>query len=133
MGELSKTLQHLSLAQHLLALLFLLGYGCALGAMFGPRGRVRSLLLAGLAAAGFAALTEPWEHGVLLALCAIIAVGVFIALAWATSAIAATMTLLRQPASTSNAPSGSPPPHPVVASAARLVGRAVKRRRAHST
>ena len=89
MSELNKTLHQLTLAQHLLALVFLLGYGTALGSMFGPAGRLRALLLALLAAAGFAALTQPWEHGVLLLMCAIGGVGLFIAMAWALSAIAA--------------------------------------------
>lgn len=89
MDELNKTLHHLSLEQHLLASVFLLGYGVALGSMFSPAGRLRAALLALLAAAGFAALTRPWEHGVLLVGCAIGGVAVFIALAWALSRIGA--------------------------------------------
>lgn len=89
MSELQKTLHQLTLAQHLLGLAFLLSYGTALGSMFGRTGRLRALALALLAAAGFAALTQPWEHGVLLVACAIGGIGLFIAVAWALSTIAA--------------------------------------------
>jgi hypothetical protein len=87
MSELNKTLHQLTLAQYLLAMVFLLGYSTALGSIFGPTGRLRALLMSLLAAAGFAALTRPWEHGVLLALCGIGGVGLFIAMTWAFSAI----------------------------------------------
>lgn len=89
MSELQKTLHQLTLAQHLLGLVFLLSYGTALGSMFGRTGRLRALALALLAAAGFAALTQPWEYGVLLVACAIGGIGLFIAAAWALSAVAA--------------------------------------------
>ena len=89
MSELQRTLHQLTLAQHLLGLVFLLSYGTALGSMFGRTGRLRALALALLAAAGFAALTQPWEHGVLLVACAIGGIGLFIAAAWAISAVAA--------------------------------------------
>lgn len=89
MSELQKTLHQLTLAQHLLGLVFLLSYGTALGSMFGRTGRLRALALALLTGAGFAALTHPWEHGVLLVACAIGGIGLFIAVAWTLSAIAA--------------------------------------------
>lgn len=89
MSELQTTLHQLTLAQHLLGLVFLLSYGTALGSMFGRTGRLRALALALLAAAGFAALTQPWEHGVLLVACAIGGIGLFIAIAWVFSTVAA--------------------------------------------
>ncbi len=96
MGELNQTLQRLSLEQHLLALVFLLSYGTALGSMFSPVGRLRSASLALLAAAGFAALTHPWQHGVLLVGGAIGGVAVFIAAAWALSRVGAGRRLVDQ-------------------------------------
>ncbi len=87
MSELDETLNQLTMAQHLLALVFLLGYGTALSSMFGPKVRLRALLMALLAAAGFASLTQPWEYGVLLVSCAIGAIGMFIAVVWVFSAI----------------------------------------------
>ena len=82
MGELTYTLRHLSPLQHLLALLFLLGYAAALGSMLGPLARLRSVGIALLAAGGFVAATRPWEHGVLLVLCAVGGVALFIAATW---------------------------------------------------
>jgi MFS family permease len=99
MDELNTTLHRLTLEQHLLAGIFMLGYGSALGSMFSPKGRLRAALLALLAAVVFAARTHPWEHGVLLVGCAIGGVAVFIALAWALSRIGAHRGLrLRPPA-----------------------------------
>ncbi|OYT98763.1 MAG: hypothetical protein CFE40_08035 [Burkholderiales bacterium PBB1] len=133
MSELHKTLYQLTLAQHLLALVFLLSYGTALGSMFGPAGRLRALAMALLAAAGFAALTHPWEQGVLLVVCAIGAIGLFIAVAWAFSAIAASDRW----ASGTQAPMRSRGSSPELRDAAtRAVARAahqVKRRRHHRT
>jgi hypothetical protein len=82
MGELNTTLHRLSLEQHMLAGIFLLGYGCALGSMFGPKARLRWALLASMAALAFAARTDPWQHGVLLVGGAMGSVAIFIALAW---------------------------------------------------
>ncbi len=87
MGELNTTLHRLTVEQHLLAGLFLLGYGAALGSMFSPSGRLLAGLLSMLAAIAFAASTDPWEHGVLLVVCAIGGVAVFIALASALSRV----------------------------------------------
>jgi hypothetical protein len=95
MGELNTTLHHLSLEQHLLAGIFLLGYGSAIGSMFSPTGRLRAALLALLAAVGFARLTRPWEHGVLLVGCAIGGLAVFIVVAWMLSMLGAKRGLLR--------------------------------------
>lgn len=131
MSELDKTLNQLTLEQHLLAAVFLLGYGTALGSMFGPTGRRRALLLAIMAAIGFAALTHPWEHGVLLVLCAIGGVGLFIAVASAFSAIAALDRWVATPPNSIR--TGSPPPD-LRDAAAQAVARAahvVKRRRRH--
>ncbi len=133
MGELNKTLHQLTLAQYLLAVVFLLGYGTALGSMFGPTSRRRALLLALLAAAGFSALTQPWEHGVLLVLCAIGGVGVFIAVAWVFSAVTASgrwaAVPRRSPARVRQPPPWRDSAALVVAKAAR----AARRRKRHRT
>lgn len=118
MDELNKTLLHLSAAQHLLALVFLLSYGAALGSLLGPVGRLRSALLALLAAAGFASLTDPWEHGVLLVGCAIGGVAVFIAIAWSISMISAARRSAASPPGT--APPGRPAVRRLAASYTRL-------------
>lgn len=132
MSELNKTLHQLTLAQYLLALVFLLGYGTALGAMFGPIGRLRALLLALLAAAGFAALTQPWEHGVLLLMCAIGGIGLFIAIAWAFSAITASDRWAAMPTAASRT-GRSPELRDAATLAVVQAARAVKRRRRHRT
>lgn len=132
MSELSKTLHQLTLAQYLLAMVFLLGYGTALGAMFGPAGRLRALLLALLSAAGFAALTQPWEQGVLLVLCAIGGMGLFIAVAWTFSAITVPdrwSSALQTAPPTAPHPSRSPELRDAAALAVARAARAVKRRR----
>lgn len=132
MGELNKTLHQLTLAQYLLAVVFLLGYGIALGSMFGSTTRLRALLLALLAAAGFAGLTQPWEHGVLLILCAIAGVGLFIAVAWVFSLVTASA---RQAGVPRSATRSRRPPRLRV-SAALVVAkaaRAARRRKRHRT
>jgi len=132
MSELNKTLHQLTLAQYLLALVFLLGYGTALGSMFGRTGRLRALGLALLAAAGFAALTQPWEHGVLLVLCAIGGVGLFIAVAWAFSAISLSDRWVTAPRA-STRPDQSPQLRDAAALVVAGAARAVKRPRRPGT
>lgn len=133
MGELSKTLHQLTLAQHLLGLVFLLGYGTALGSMFGRTGRLRALALALLAAAGFAALTHPWEHGVLLVVCAIGGIGLFIAVAWALSAMAASNRWASGRQMPMRRDDLSPERRGAATRAVARAARTVKRRRHHRT
>ena len=132
MSELNKTLHQLTLAQYLLALVFLLGYGTALGAMFGRTGRLRALLLALLAAVGFAALTQPWEQGVLLVLCAIGGIGLFIAVAWAFSAVTTADRWAAAPQAATRT-GRSPELRNAATLAVAQAARAVKRRRRHRT
>ena len=133
MSELDKTLHQLTLEQHLLAMVFLLGYGTALGSMFGPTGRRRALSLALVAAVGFAAMTHPWEHGVLLVLCAIGGVGLFIALASALSAITALDRWVATPPISIRPRGTSTNLRDAAARAVARAARAVKRRRRHRT
>ena len=132
MSELNKTLHQLTLAQYLLALVFLLGYGTALGSMFGRAGRLRALLLALLAAAGFTALTQPWEQGVLLVMCAIGGIGLFIGAAWALSAITASDRWAVAPQAATRA-GRSPELRDAAALAVAQAARVVKHRRRHRT
>lgn len=132
MSELQKTLHQLTLAQHLLGLVFLLSYGTALGSMFDRTGRLRSLALALLAAAGFAAMTQPWEHGVLLVACAIGGIGLFIGIAWSLSAITASDRWAS--GTLASARSGKPPEWRDTATrAVASAAQKVKRRRHHRT
>ena len=133
MSELHGSLQQLTLAQHLLGLVFLLSYGTALGSMFGAAGRLRALALALLAAAGFAALTRPWELGVLLVVCAIGAIGLFIAVAWAFSAITAPARWASGKPAPMRSRSPSPELRDAATSAVARAARQVKRRRHHRT
>lgn len=133
MSELDKTLHQLTLEQHLLAAVFLLSYGTALGSMFGPTGRRRALLMAILAAVGFAAQTHPWEHGVLLVLCAIGGVGLFIAVASAFSALAALDRWVATPSNSIRTSGQSSELRDAAAQAVARAAHAVKRRRRHRT
>ena len=133
MSELHQTLVQLTLTQHLLALVFLLSYGTALGSMFGPAGRLRALALALLTASGFAAVTHPWEHGVLLAICAIGGVGLFIAVAWTLSAIAASDRWASGARTPTRSSGPSPELRDAAAQAVTRAAQAVKRRRHHRT
>ena len=106
MDDLSTTLHRLTIEQHLLAGVFLLSYGLALGSMFSPKGRLRATLLALLAAIAFSARTHPWEHGVLLVGFAIGGLAVFIALASAFSRLGLRHEATVGPMSASSSPAG---------------------------
>lgn len=133
MSELNETLHQLTLTQYLLALLFLLAYGTALGSLFGRTSRLRALLLALVAATGFAALTQPWEHGMLLVLCAIGGIGLFISVAWAFSAITTSDRWVAAPRAATRTADRSSELRDAAARAVSRAARAVKRRRRHRT
>ena len=76
------TLNHLGLAQMVLAWLFVACYALALGGMLGPKGSLRAGLVAAVAAMVFSALSDEWVHGALLVLFAIAGMGVFVAASW---------------------------------------------------
>lgn len=133
MSELNQTLHQLTLTQYLLALLFLLAYGTALGSLFGRTSRLRALLLALAAAIGFAALTQPWEHGMLLVLCAIGGIGLFISVAWAFSAISASDRWVAAPHTATRPGVRSSELRDAAARVVSRAAREVKRRRRHRT
>lgn len=87
MGAIRNTLQYLGVEQYLLAFLFLTSYALALGHFRTARGRVYSLVCTLAAAGAFVALTKPWEHGVLLVALALVGMGAFAAVVWATWAV----------------------------------------------
>jgi hypothetical protein len=87
MSELHTTLRTMGFLQLLLAFVFLTGYALALSSLTGALGRKRSGAVALLAAIAFAALTQPWVHGVLLMAFAVAGLGLFIGLAWALSRV----------------------------------------------
>ena len=80
--ELGASLQHMDFVQLVLLFGFLTSYVLALGRLFGARVRWRSALLAVLCAAGFASRTVPWEHGAMLVVFVIGALGLFVAATW---------------------------------------------------
>ncbi len=88
MNELNHTLDHMGIAQLLLALVFIGAYALMLGGFIDGRAQTVSGVIAALSAAGFVALTDPWVHGVLLAAAVIVGMGLFIAFAWLLTALA---------------------------------------------
>jgi hypothetical protein len=67
------------------ALVFLAGYALALGEFAGARGRLVAAAASLCAAAGFAAMSHPWEGGLVLVGFASVGMGLFAATAWALS------------------------------------------------
>jgi hypothetical protein len=75
--------------QYVLAFVFFASYAYALGEFVGTRGRWVALAAALASGGGFAALTDPWEEGVVLVALALAAMGVFVAVVWTLWALAA--------------------------------------------
>jgi hypothetical protein len=91
--------------QLFLALVFLASYSLALGEFATARARLWAIL-AGLVAAGaFAALSHPWEGGIVLVACASVGMGLFSASAWALSVA----TTERAPRAAAQAPAANLP------------------------
>lgn len=82
MAELGLSLERMSFLQLLLLLGFVAGYMLALGGLLGARGRWRAAGLAVALAAGFVAVTRPWEHGALLVVFVVGALGLFVLGTW---------------------------------------------------
>ncbi len=83
MSAVGNTLQSLGVEQYLLAFLFLASYSMALGHFRTGRGRMCSLACTFAAAIAFTAFTDPWEHGILLVVLALVGMGFFGAAVWA--------------------------------------------------
>jgi hypothetical protein len=71
--------------QLLLALVFLASYSLALGEFATARGRLWAVLSGLVAAGAFAALSHPWEAGIVLVACASVGMALFSATVWALS------------------------------------------------
>jgi len=82
MTELGDSLERMNFMQLLLLFVFVTSYVLAIGALVGGRARMRFALLALAAAAGFAAMTDPWVHGALLVAFVVAALGGFVMLTW---------------------------------------------------
>jgi len=71
--------------QLFLALVFLASYSLALGEFATARGRLWAILSGFVAAGAFAALSHPWEGGIVLVACASVGMAMFSAAVWALS------------------------------------------------
>ncbi len=71
--------------QLFLALVFLASYALAIGEFATARGRLWAVAMGLGAACGFAAFSDPWEGGIVLAACASVGMGLFSAAVWALS------------------------------------------------
>ena len=65
--------------------LFLASYSLALGEFATARGRLWSVVSGLVAAGAFAALSHPWEAGIVLVACASVGMALFSATVWALS------------------------------------------------
>jgi hypothetical protein len=91
--------------QLFLALVFLASYSLALGEFATARGRLWAVV-SGLVAAGvFAALSHPWEGGIVLVACASVGMALFSASVWALSLA----TRERAPRAAAQAPAANLP------------------------
>ena len=89
--------------QLFLALVFLASYSLALGEFATARGRLWAVVSGLVAAGAFAALSHPWEGGIVL--CASVGMALFSATVWALSVA----TTERAPRALAQAPSANLP------------------------
>jgi hypothetical protein len=76
------TLKNLSLAQMVLAWLFVACYALALGGMLSTKGRWCAVGAAVVSSVSFAALSDDWVHGALLMLFAVGGMALFVITSW---------------------------------------------------
>jgi len=81
-GDVANNLEAMSPPQYVLAFTFLGSYPLALGRFISARGRCFAIAMAAAAATGFAALSDPWEYGVMVVALALAGMGLFVAAAW---------------------------------------------------
>lgn len=91
--------------QLFLALVFLASYSLALGEFATARGRLWAIVSGLVAAGAFAALSHPWEGGIVLVACASVGMALFSATAWALSVA----TTERAPRAAAQAPAANLP------------------------
>jgi hypothetical protein len=80
--SLKQILESMDVPQYLMAFLFLGCYCMSLSQFVGARARHWAVAGAATAAVAFIASCDPWEHGVLLVACTLVALGGFAASAW---------------------------------------------------
>jgi hypothetical protein len=88
MRDLAYILYAMNSLQLAMALVFVAGYGLALGALIETRARVWSAAVATLAAVGFVLLARDWIPALLLVALVIGVFGVLIALTWSVAWLA---------------------------------------------
>lgn len=88
MHDLAHVLYAMSSLQLAMALVFVAGYGLALGALIETRARAWSAAVASLAAIGFVLLARDWIPALLLVALVIGVFGVLIAVTWAVAWLA---------------------------------------------
>jgi len=88
MRDLAHILYAMNSLQLAMALVFVAGYGLALGALIESRARLWSAAVATLAAVGFVLLARDWIPALLLVALVIGVFGVLIALTWAVAWLA---------------------------------------------
>jgi hypothetical protein len=91
--------------QLFLALVFLASYSLALGEFATSRGRLWAVVSGLVAAGAFAALSHPWEAGIVLVACASVGMALFSATVWALSVA----TTERAPHAVAQAPAANLP------------------------
>ncbi len=85
MREVVEVARTMGPEQLFLALVFIAGYALALGEFAGARGRISAAAASVCAAAGFAAMSHPWEAGIVLVGFASVGMALFASAAWALS------------------------------------------------
>lgn len=89
MIDLGNTFQHMGFGQVVLLFGFVTAYVLALGRLLGAAARWRAGLLAMALAAAFVSRTTPWEHGALLVVFVIGAMGLYVAMVWLMATLVA--------------------------------------------
>jgi hypothetical protein len=78
-GELRLSLDAIGYEQQAFLFGFLASYPLAIGGLLGERGKRFARYTAAVSMIGFALMTDPWFHGVLLVVMVVAAMGLFIA------------------------------------------------------
>jgi len=87
LSDLQETLAGLSAEQYVAGYVFFGSYALSLSSFIGRRGRRIALTLAPASVVAFAAGTDPWEQGVILAAIGLLMMGAFMVAVWGTWAL----------------------------------------------
>ena len=99
-AELRDSLDAIGLEQQAFLFSFLTSYPLAIGDLFELRGKRWARVAALVSGAGFAAFTDPWIHGVLLAVMLVVGMGLFIVMVYLIDALPLAVMRLKSPAPT---------------------------------